>query len=118
MALRKWATIQAACVLSVSMCLFANGMVYAADPAANKSLLKPACQQPAPLQGQFNPKAPRYIVAYKVSVQDPAKETEASVISTIKVERPPARSSEAPIRVNTRSTGPSRADFAGTKHPQ
>lgn len=75
---RKWVTVQAACVFGV-MCLFVNNMVYAADSAANKGALKPACKQPAPLQGQFNPKAPRYIVSYKVNVQDPAKETEALV---------------------------------------
>jgi hypothetical protein len=40
-----------------------------------------------------------------------------SVISTMKVERPPARSSEAPMRVKMRSTGPSTADSAGTKLP-
>ena len=33
----------------------------------------------------------------------------ASVISTMKVERPEARSSEAPMRVKMRSTGPMRA---------
>jgi hypothetical protein len=42
----------------------------------------------------------------------------ASVISTMKVERPPARSSEAPMRVKMRSTGPRRAAAAGTKAPQ
>ena len=40
-----------------------------------------------------------------------------SVISTIKVERPPARSSEEPMRVNMRSSGDSRARSAGTKLP-
>ena len=40
-----------------------------------------------------------------------------SDISTIKVERPEARSSLAPIRVNTRSTTPMEADLAGTKEP-
>ena len=34
----------------------------------------------------------------------------ASVISSMNVERPPARSSDAPMRVNTRSIGPMRAD--------
>ena len=40
-----------------------------------------------------------------------------SVISTMNVERPPARSSEAPMRVKIRSTGPIVADSAGTKLP-
>ena len=40
-----------------------------------------------------------------------------SVISTIKVDWPEARSSLAPIRVNTRSTTPTRAERAGTKEP-
>ena len=40
-----------------------------------------------------------------------------SVISTIKVERPAERSSDAPMRVNTRSTMPMLALFAGTKEP-
>ena len=39
------------------------------------------------------------------------------VISTMKVERPEARSSEAPIRVSTRSIGPIVACVAATKHP-
>ncbi|CSC58497.1 Uncharacterised protein [Vibrio cholerae] len=37
-----------------------------------------------------------------------------SVISTIKVERPDARSSDAPIRVKIRSSGPIDALSAGT----
>ena len=37
-----------------------------------------------------------------------------SVISTIKVERPDARSSEEPIRVKMRSIGASLAAVAGT----
>ena len=40
-----------------------------------------------------------------------------SLISTIKVERPEARSSEAPIRVKTLSVIPTVADFDGTKEP-
>ena len=40
-----------------------------------------------------------------------------SLISTMKVDWPEARSSDAPIRVNTRSTMPTVADFAGTKEP-
>ena len=40
-----------------------------------------------------------------------------SSISTMKVERPPARSSEAPMREKTRSTGPRVAVRAGTKLP-
>ena len=40
-----------------------------------------------------------------------------SVISTMKVERPPARSSAAPMRVNIWSMGPMRADFAETNEP-
>ena len=40
-----------------------------------------------------------------------------SVISSMKVERPPARSSDAPIRVKIRSSGPSTTRFAGTKQP-
>ena len=40
-----------------------------------------------------------------------------STISTMKVERPPAMSSETPMRVKMRSTMPMRADFAGTKLP-
>ena len=40
-----------------------------------------------------------------------------SVISTMKVERPPARSSPAPMRVKIRSIGPSTALLAGTKLP-
>ena len=40
-----------------------------------------------------------------------------SVISTMKVERPRARLSLAPMRVNTRSTTPSRAERAGTNDP-
>ena len=43
--------------------------------------------------------------------------TAASVISTMKVERPPARSSEAPMRVKMRSNGPITARVAGTKLP-
>jgi len=38
-------------------------------------------------------------------------------ISTMKVERPRARSSAAPTRENSRSTIPIRARFAGTKQP-
>ena len=38
----------------------------------------------------------------------------ASVISTMKVERPPARSSAAPMRVKMRSSGPITARSAGT----
>ena len=38
-----------------------------------------------------------------------------SVISSMNVERPPARSSEAPMRVNMRSSGPRTARLAGTK---
>ena len=41
----------------------------------------------------------------------------ASVISTIKVDRPLARSSEAPILVKIWSIGPRVAVFAGTKDP-
>ena len=41
----------------------------------------------------------------------------ASVISTMKVERPPARSSLEPIRVMIASILPSAADFAGTNEP-
>ena len=40
-----------------------------------------------------------------------------SFISTIKVDCPLARSSDAPTRVKIRSTIPIFADFAGTKHP-
>ncbi len=40
-----------------------------------------------------------------------------SVISSMNVERPPARSSEAPMRVKMRSSGPSTARCAGTKQP-
>ena len=40
-----------------------------------------------------------------------------SAISTMKVERPPARSSAAPTREKSRSTRPSRAASAGTKSP-
>ena len=40
-----------------------------------------------------------------------------SVISTMKVERPLARSSEEPMRVKMRSMGDSRALLAGTKLP-
>ena len=40
-----------------------------------------------------------------------------SVISTMKVDWPAARSSLAPMRVNTRSTTPMWADWAGTKEP-
>ena len=40
-----------------------------------------------------------------------------SVISTMKVDRPRARSSEAPTRVKMRSTSPTRARRAGTKLP-
>ena len=35
----------------------------------------------------------------------------------MKVERPPAKSSDAPMRVKIRSTGPIRAKLAGTKLP-
>ena len=38
----------------------------------------------------------------------------ASVISTMNVERPPARSSAAPMRVKIRSSGPMTAWSAGT----
>jgi len=40
-----------------------------------------------------------------------------SVISTIEGERPPPRSSAAPMRVKIRSSGPKRALSAGTKEP-
>ena len=40
-----------------------------------------------------------------------------STISTMKVERPRARSSAAPTRLNRRSTMPMWADFAGTYEP-
>ena len=40
-----------------------------------------------------------------------------SVISTMKVERPRERLSEAPMRVNTRSISGSVADSAGTNPP-
>ncbi len=40
-----------------------------------------------------------------------------STISTMKVDWPADRSSEAPMRVNTRSTTPMRAERAGTKEP-
>ena len=40
-----------------------------------------------------------------------------SVISTIKVERPEARSSDAPMRVKMRSIGPILAALAGTAEP-
>ncbi len=40
-----------------------------------------------------------------------------SVISTIKVDWPAARSSDAPMRVKILSTTPMRADLAGTKLP-
>ena len=40
-----------------------------------------------------------------------------SFISTMKVERPPARSSAAPMRVKIWSIGPSRAARAGTNAP-
>ena len=40
-----------------------------------------------------------------------------SVISTIKVDCPADRSSEAPMRVKIRSTMPSLAALAGTKDP-
>ena len=40
-----------------------------------------------------------------------------SVISTMNVDRPPARSSAAPMRVKSWSTGPMRAARAGTKLP-
>ena len=40
-----------------------------------------------------------------------------STISTMKVDRPPAMSSDMPMRVKMRSTMPMRADFAGTKLP-
>ena len=40
-----------------------------------------------------------------------------SLISTMKVERPPARSSAAPTRENSRSTRPIRATSAGRNSP-
>ena len=43
--------------------------------------------------------------------------TAVSTISTMKVERPRARSSAAPTRENSRSTMPIRAREAGTKLP-
>jgi hypothetical protein len=43
--------------------------------------------------------------------------TAASVISTMNVERPPARSSDAPIRVKILSIGPMTQASAGTKLP-
>ena len=43
--------------------------------------------------------------------------TAVSVISTMKVERPRARLSDAPMRVKTRSTSGSSADSAGTNEP-
>ena len=41
-----------------------------------------------------------------------------SVISTMKVDRPEARSSDEPMRVNMRSIGAMRTAMAGTKLPQ
>ncbi len=44
--------------------------------------------------------------------------TAVSVISTMNVDRPPARSSDAPMRVKTRSIGPDASRCAaGTKLP-
>jgi hypothetical protein len=43
--------------------------------------------------------------------------TAVSVISTMKVDRPRARLSAAPMRVNTRSTKASVAESAGTNEP-
>lgn len=43
--------------------------------------------------------------------------SETSLISTIKVERPVAKSSAAPTLVNTASTMPISAERAGTKEP-
>ena len=40
-----------------------------------------------------------------------------SFISTMNVDWPEARSSDAPMRVKSRSTTPMRADFAGTNEP-
>jgi hypothetical protein len=47
----------------------------------------------------------------------PCRMAAASVISTMKVERPEARSSEAPMRVKIASSGPSTQRLAGTKLP-
>ena len=44
--------------------------------------------------------------------------TAVSVISTMNVERPRARLSEAPMRVKIRSMGPISARAAGTKLPR
>ncbi len=43
--------------------------------------------------------------------------TAVSVISTMKVERPRARLSDAPMRVKMRSISGSAADSAGTNEP-
>ena len=43
--------------------------------------------------------------------------SDTSVISTMKVDCPAARSSLAPMRVKMRSTTPMCARWAGTKHP-
>jgi hypothetical protein len=63
---------------------------------------------------------PRPISSISTSERGPAaaRIVAASVISTMKVERPPARSSEAPIRVKIRSIGPISQARAGTKLPQ
>ena len=62
---------------------------------------------------------PRPISSSKMSERGVAelRMTAVSVISTIKVERPRARLSLAPMRVKMRSTAPRRALRAGTKQP-
>ena len=62
---------------------------------------------------------PRPISSTTTSERGPARLRMAavSIISTMKVERPRARSSEAPTRLNSRSTTPMRADAAGTGSP-
>jgi hypothetical protein len=62
---------------------------------------------------------PRPISSRMTSARGPAwlRMAAVSTISTMKVERPRARSSAAPTRLNSRSTMPIWADSAGTKEP-
>ena len=62
---------------------------------------------------------PRPISSRMTSARSPAwlRIAAVSTISTMKVERPRARSSDAPTRLNSRSTTPICARAAGTKEP-
>jgi|SRR5262245_55371624 len=59
------------CVILATGC-DATSRVATQPPAVE--IVQPVCENPAPLLGQFDPEAPRYIVVYRDSV-DPETET-------------------------------------------